>query len=55
MQRKIRSMNGGECNSLILTIPMYIVEQLNLKANQDVDIEIKGKKIIITPDFSESK
>jgi len=34
-------------DSLVITIPKYIVEQLQLNDNQEVDIEMKGQKIII--------
>ena len=34
-------------DSLVITIPKYIVEQLQLKDNQEVDVEMRGQKIII--------
>jgi len=34
-------------DSLVITIPKYIVEQLQLNENMEVDIEMRGKKIII--------
>lgn len=46
MIRKLRNISSNP-NSLMITIPRYIVEMLKLNANQDVEVELKGKKIII--------
>lgn len=46
MIRKLRNVSSNP-NSLMITIPRYIVEMLKLNANQDVEVELKGKKIII--------
>lgn len=48
MIRKLRNVSSNP-NSLMVTIPRYIVELLNLTTNQEVDIEVKGKRIIIRP------
>lgn len=47
MKRKLRKASAGS-ESLILTIPRSIIELLNLNANSEVDVELKGKKIVIT-------
>ncbi len=36
-------------NSLATRIPKAVVESINLRLNQDIDIEAVGGKIIITP------
>lgn len=46
MIRKLRNVSSNP-NSLMITIPRYIVEMLELNANQDVEVELKGKKIVI--------
>lgn len=49
MKRKLRALNNM-CDSIIITIPKYMVDILELEANMDVDIDLKGKKIIINTD-----
>ena len=51
MIKKIRKLNNYN-DSLYLTIPKYIVDLLKLEANQDIDIELKGKKIIINTEIA---
>ena len=46
MKRNLRALNN-QCDSIILTIPKYMVDMLELEPNQEIDIELKGKKIII--------
>lgn len=48
MVRKLRKSSAGS-ESLIITIPRSMIELLRLKAQDEVEIEIKGKKIVITP------
>lgn len=48
MVRKLRQVTS-DYGTLLLTMPKYLVEELGLKANQEVNIELKGKKIIISP------
>lgn len=49
MKRKLRALNNV-CDSIIITIPKYMVDILKLEPNMDIDIELKGKKIIINTD-----
>ncbi len=51
MLKKIRALSSTN-NSLMITIPIYMVDILRLKANQNVEISIKGKRIIIDTDIS---
>lgn len=46
MIKKIRRINNNS-DSLFITIPKYIVGELKLEPNQDVDIKFVGTKIII--------
>ena len=46
MIRKLRKATSTS-DSLVLTIPKYIVEYLELKENSVINIETRGKKIII--------
>ena len=52
MIRKLRAINKN-CESLMLTIPKYLVDSLNLKPDQDVDLDVKGQKIIINLNTNE--
>ena len=47
MRRKLRQVTS-DYGTLLFTIPKYYVEELSLKANQEVEVELKGKKIIIS-------
>lgn len=49
MKRKLRALNS-QSDSLYITIPKYLVEILELKQDMTIDIELKGKKIIINTD-----
>lgn len=49
MKRKLRALNNV-CDSLYITIPKYFVEMLELKPDMDINIELKGKKIIVDTD-----
>ena len=52
MKRKLRKpMNDS--GSLIVTIPKGIVDLLDLEPYAEVDIELKGKKIIINTETKE--
>lgn len=52
MKRKLRKpMNDS--GSLIFTIPKGIVDLLDLEPYAEVDIELKGKKIIINTETKE--
>ena len=49
--RKVRAVqrNGREkYEAALLTIPKFMAEELNV-VGKDAEIELKGKKIIITP------
>ena len=46
MLRKLRATHTG-CNSLYVTFPRYIIDTLELQKQQDVDVTIKGSKIIV--------
>ena len=46
MIRNLRKLSTA-ADSLTLTIPKYIVDILQLKPDTPVDIDFKGKKIII--------
>jgi antitoxin component of MazEF toxin-antitoxin module len=52
MIKKLRKISNNK-DSLMITIPKFIVDLLELEANQDVDIELKGKKIIINTEIKE--
>lgn len=47
MKRKLRKATSGS-ESLVLTIPRNFIELLELDADSEVDVELKGKKIIIS-------
>lgn len=47
MRRKLRQVTS-DYGTLLLTIPKYYVEELGLKANQEVEVSLKGKKIIVS-------
>lgn len=47
MKRKLRKATSGS-ESLILTIPRSFIELLELDADSEMDVELKGKKIIIS-------
>ena len=47
MKYKIRKANA-EVSTLVTTIPKWIVNKLNLKDKDLVNIDLQGKKIIIT-------
>lgn len=47
MKRKLRKATSSS-ESLVLTIPRSFIELLELDANSEVDVELKGKKIIIS-------
>lgn len=42
-------------NSKAIRIPAYIVNQLNLKNNQPLDIEVKDTSLVITPKVKEAE
>ena len=46
MKRKLRKASSGS-ESIILTIPRSIIDLLDLDANSEVNVEVKGKKIVI--------
>ena len=48
MVRRLRQVTS-DYGTLLLTIPKYLVEELHLTANQEVNVELKGKKIVISP------
>lgn len=48
MIRKLRR-SAKSNNTLYLVIPRALAELLEFKADQDVDVSLKGGKIIITP------
>lgn len=48
MIRSLRKASAGS-QSIVLTIPRNIIELLKLKADDKVEVELKGNKIIITP------
>lgn len=52
MLRKLRN-SASNSDSLFLTIPRNLVEILNLKQDQEVDISLKGSKIILSFDIKE--
>ena len=47
MKYKLRKANA-EVSTLVTTIPKWIVNKLNLKDKDIVNIDLQGKKIIIT-------
>ena len=47
MKYKLRRANSNS-DSLVTTIPKWIVNKLNLKDKDLVNIDLQGKKIIIT-------
>lgn len=47
IRRKLRKATSGS-ESLILTIPRSYIELLKLNADSEVDLELKGRKIIIS-------
>lgn len=47
MIRNLRKVSTAS-DSLGITIPKYIVDILDLKPDDNVDIELKGSKIIIS-------
>lgn len=51
MKRKLRKA-ASNSESLFLTIPKNILELLNLQQDDEVEIELKGKKIIINTDLT---
>lgn len=46
IQRQVRQISDS--GSVILTIPKNLAEILNLKPNNTVNIELVGKKIVIS-------
>jgi len=52
MVKKLRKLTNTS-DSLMITIPKFIVDILELKADEEVDIEMKGKKIIINTNIKE--
>ena len=46
MKRKLRKASSGS-DSVVLTIPKSIIDLLDLTANSEVNVEVKGKKIVI--------
>lgn len=48
MIKKFRKATST-ADTLIITIPKFMIELLELSANQDVDVSLKGGKIILTP------
>ena len=52
MVKKIRRINNNS-DSLFVTIPKYIVEEMKLSPNQDVDIKVIGSKIILNTKVEE--
>lgn len=51
MRRKLRKASSGS-ESIILTIPRSIIDLLNLNANSEVEVEVKGKKIVINTELN---
>lgn len=54
--RKVRAIKRDSRNdyeSGLLTLPKFMVDELSV-AGKDVEIELKGKKIIISPITKES-
>ena len=47
MKYKLRRANSNS-DSLITTIPKWIVDKMNLRENDKVNIDLQMKKIIIT-------
>ena len=47
MKYKLRRANSNS-DSLVTTIPKWIVEKMNLRENDKVNIDLQMKKIIIT-------
>ena len=55
--RRIRAIQRNSRNdyeSALLTLPKFMAEELNL-VGKNAEIELKGKKIIITPITEESE
>lgn len=52
MRRKLRKASSGS-ESIILTIPRSIIDLLNLNANSEVEVEVKGKKIVINTELNQ--
>lgn len=46
VRKKLRALNS-QSDSLYITIPKYLVDIIGLKPNQDVDILVRGSKIIV--------
>lgn len=46
MLRKLRRATAGS-DSLTVVVPKYIVEELKLFPDKEIDISVKGTKIII--------
>jgi antitoxin component of MazEF toxin-antitoxin module len=53
MKYKLRKANA-EVSTLVTTIPKWIVNKLNLKDKDLVNIDLQGKKIIITKEEKEN-
>lgn len=51
MIRSLRKVSTTS-ESLGITIPKYIVDILNLKPDDEIDIELKGTKIIINTNIT---
>lgn len=47
MKRKLRKATSSS-ESLVLTIPRNFIELLELNADSEVYVELKGKKIVIS-------
>ena len=47
MKYKLRRANSNS-DSLVTTIPKWIVDKMNLRENDKVNIDLQMKKIIIT-------
>lgn len=54
MLRKLRKLNNNS-DSLFITLPMYFVDFLKLEKGQNIDISIKGKKLIIDTDVKQTE
>lgn len=53
MKYKLRKANA-KVSTLVTTIPKWIVNKLNLKDKDLVNIDLQGKKIIITKEEKEN-
>ena len=51
MIRSLRKVSTAS-DSIGITIPKYIVDILNLKPDDEIDIELKGTKIIISTNIT---